>query len=81
MPKYKNCSGSTYKFYGVTFDPGDVKYVGGPISHPKFIIVPDADDEQKQTEKPQTATTTSTTQTTTTTTESDEPKKRKSKGE
>lgn len=80
MPKYKNCSGSTYKFYGVTFNPGDVKFVGGPISHPKFIIVPDT-DEPKQTAKPQTTNTTSTTQTTTTITESDEPKKRKSKGE
>lgn len=81
MPKYKNCSGSTYKFYGVTFNPGDAKFVGGPISHPKFIIVPDTDDEPKQTAKTQAETTASTAQTATTTAESDEPKKRKSKGE
>lgn len=34
---YKNCSGSSRTFYGVTFAPGDEKYVPGYINHPKFV--------------------------------------------
>lgn len=36
---YKNISLATKTFYGVTFKPGDVKEVKGPINHPRFIRV------------------------------------------
>ena len=38
MPRYKNCSGSSYQFYGVVFHPSDVHDVPGSISHKKFIV-------------------------------------------
>lgn len=47
MPKYKNCSGSSYRFYGVLFHPNEVHFVPGSISHPKFIV----------TDEPETGTT------------------------
>ena len=45
MPRYKNCSGSTYKFYGVVFNPMDVHEVPSSISHPKFIITNEPETE------------------------------------
>ena len=36
---YKNMSGRTCKFYGVTFEPGDIKEVFGVINAPNFITV------------------------------------------
>lgn len=38
MLRYKNCSGSTYKFYDVVFHPFEVHEVVGAINHPKFVI-------------------------------------------
>lgn len=35
--RYKNISGATLTFYGVTFNPGDVKDVPGPINAPQLI--------------------------------------------
>ena len=40
---YKNLSRSTKTFYGVTFQPGEIKEVPGFINHPRFVRV---DDEQ-----------------------------------
>lgn len=37
--KYQNLSYSTKTFYGVTFKPGDVKDVPGPINHTYFVPV------------------------------------------
>lgn len=36
---YKNLSGMTSTFYGVTFNPGDTKCVPGVINAPNFIPV------------------------------------------
>lgn len=36
---YKNLSGMTSTFYGVTFNPGDTKCVPGIINAPNFIPV------------------------------------------
>lgn len=52
MPKYKNCSGSSYIFYGVMFHPWDVHDVPGTISHPKFVV---SDDPETRSEKVETA--------------------------
>ena len=35
--RYKNISSATLEFYGVTFGPGEVKEVPGPINTPQFI--------------------------------------------
>lgn len=37
--KYQNLSYSTKTFYGVTFKPGEVKDVPGPINHTYFVPV------------------------------------------
>lgn len=37
---YKNCSGATRSFYGVTFGPGEVHNVPGPINAPRFVQLP-----------------------------------------
>lgn len=39
MIKYKNISGHTLVFYGVTFNPNDIKEVPGYINHLKMIRV------------------------------------------
>lgn len=52
MFRYKNCSGSTYRFYDVVFQPWDVHEVPGSISHPKFIRT-DEPVTDKRDEKPQ----------------------------
>ena len=34
---YKNCSGATRTFYGVTFGPGEIHAVPGAINAPRFV--------------------------------------------
>ena len=50
MPKYKNCSGSSYMFYGVKFRPWSVHDVPGTISHPKFVVTDEPETEPEQVE-------------------------------
>lgn len=38
---YKNKSGNTYVFYGVTFGPYEAKSVGHQIDHPHMFRLPD----------------------------------------
>lgn len=40
---YKNTSRTTMTFYGIVFQPGDVKEVPGYINHPKFVCSDDLD--------------------------------------
>lgn len=47
MPKYKNCSGSSYMYYGVMFHPYEVHEVPGYISHPKFITTDEPETVRK----------------------------------
>ena len=56
---YKNLSNTIKTFYGVTFNPGDIKEVSGYINHPKFFITdkpihkePPKDDNKKAIDKP-----------------------------
>lgn len=35
---YKNLSNTVKTFYGVTFEPNEIKEVPGYINHPKFLI-------------------------------------------
>ncbi len=51
MPRYKNCSGSSYRFYGVLFHPWSVHEVPGSISHPKFVVTSDPETMDEITEK------------------------------
>lgn len=43
--KYCNCSYAAKTFYGVTFQPGDVRSVPGYINNPKFVRVSDSTPE------------------------------------
>ena len=79
MPKYKNCSGSTYSFYGVVFHPWDVHEVPGTISHAKFVTTTEPETSAK-TETVNTETTVDTQQTPSTETE-DTKRSRKQRGE
>ena len=47
MPKYKNCSGSSYMYDGVMFHPYEVHEVPGYISHPKFITTDEPETVRK----------------------------------
>ncbi len=38
---YKNNTMISKTYYGVTFEPGEIKEVAGPINDPKFIRYPD----------------------------------------
>lgn len=40
---YKNLSRTAMTFYGIIFNPGDVKEVPGYINHPKFVCSNDLD--------------------------------------
>lgn len=51
MFTYKNTSRNTRKFYGVIFNPGDVKSVPGYINDPKFIRVSNSSAVTQKPEK------------------------------
>ena len=54
MIYYRNTSSATKTFYGVTFNPGEVKAVSGYINNDKFVKVDASELPVKPVEKPKT---------------------------